>query len=54
MKDNFDWELVFIYDKNLSDTGDYSHIMLLACLTFGHINIEDSPDKANQICCILY
>lgn len=30
----------FIDDKNVSDTGDYAHIMPLAFLTFGNFNIE--------------
>ena len=32
----------FIDDKNVSDTGDYTHIMCLAFLTFGNIYIEDA------------
>ncbi len=34
----------FIDDKNVSDAGDYAHIMPLAFFTFGNVYVEDTPE----------
>jgi hypothetical protein len=38
----------FIDDKNVSDTGDYAHIMPLAFLTFGNVYVEDTFSLAGH------
>jgi hypothetical protein len=40
----------FIDDKNVSDAGDYAHIMPLAFFTFGNVYVEDAPEALGSPC----
>jgi hypothetical protein len=40
----------FIDDKNVSDAGDYAHIMPLAFFAFGNVYVEDTPEALGSPC----